>query len=116
MRARRRQTSRRRRHLEKIARANDLFMGGDIRPKASSVKWPKPHTGTRLRAAWHSCFCRADGIFGWSVAADSPLSHRPLRRAGSRRHIQLGLAVGKTARSSKMPDLFADAPKARRDS
>ena len=28
----------------------------------------------------------------------------------------MGLAVGKTAKSSKMPDLFADAPKARRDS
>jgi topoisomerase-4 subunit B len=27
----------------------------------------------------------------------------------------MGIAVGKTAKSSKMPDLFADAPKARRD-
>jgi topoisomerase IV subunit B len=41
-----------------------------------------------------------------------------LARSGAALHIefQLGIAVAKTAKSSKMPDLFADSPKARRGS
>ena len=56
-----------------------------------------------------SWFCRLNGIVGGIVGADSPscIASRSVK-------LHMGLTVAKTAKSSKTPDLFADAPAAGR--
>src|SRR6516162_1729166 len=62
---------------------------------------------------YRSFFCRADGIVIEAIGVDSPLPSG-CSIAPDATTLHMGIAGGKTAKSSKMPDLF-DAPKARRN-
>src|SRR5271169_4768247 len=94
----------RRRRSKRETVGNDLFMAGDIRPAPEAVNYQD------FRAKlWTSWFCRFDGIVEGG-GADSTSSNAPESAT-----LHMDKAVAKTAKSSKTPDLFADAPAARRN-